>query len=98
MVDCMPTICTISRQHNAMNPISISDLEQAINAARSAEPASGSEAALSGDVAVLADIYGQLIYRGHKMFDADSLDASQRSIVLHWLEAARAARVPGRAA
>lgn len=81
-----------------MNPISISDLEQAINSARSAEPASGSEAALSGDVAVLADIYGQLIYRGHKMFDADSLDADERETVLRWLKVARDSQVSGRAA
>lgn len=76
-----------------MTPISISQLEEGINAARSVAPAVGQEAALSDDVAILADIYGELIYRQHKNFDADSLPVKERNIVLHWV-----AQSEGRAA
>jgi hypothetical protein len=67
-----------------MTPITISELEQAINAARQAQPAEGQESALSADVAILADIYGQLIYRGHRAFDADSLEPDEREALLRW--------------
>lgn len=72
-----------------MTPISISQLEQAINAARSAGPSKGHEAALTDDVAMLADIYGELIFRQHKNFDADSLSAEIRDVVLHWVALAQ---------
>lgn len=77
-----------------MTPITISELEQAINSARQAQPADGQEAALSADVAILADIYGQLIYRGHKAFDADSLEPDERDTLLRWHDAAQPRR-PG---
>jgi hypothetical protein len=75
-----------------MTPITISELEQAINSARQAQPAEGQEAALSADVAVLADIYGQLIFRGHKAFDADSLAPDERDTLLRWRDAAESQR------
>jgi hypothetical protein len=40
----------------------VAELEALINSVRSAHPASGSEAALSREVALLAGIYGRLIY------------------------------------
>lgn len=76
-----------------MTPISITQLELAINAARYAAPSMGQESALSDDVAILADIYGELIYRGHKNFDADSLPVKARDVVLQWI-----AQSEGRAA
>ena len=67
-----------------MTPIRIRELEDAINRARSAEPASGSEARLSDDVGRMATVYGELIYRGHTAFDADSLDDATRQALLRW--------------
>ena len=68
-----------------MTPTTISELEQAINRARQSQPADGQQAALSADVARLAEIYGQLIFRGHKVFDADSLDPPERDALRRWL-------------
>jgi len=76
-----------------MTPISITQLEQAINAARNVAPSVGQAAALSEDVAILADIYGELIFRQHKNFDADSLPEKERNVVLQWV-----AQSEGRAA
>ncbi len=76
-----------------MTPISIAQLEHAINAARSCAPSVGHEASLSDDVATLAGIYGELIFRQHKNFDADSLPAESRDLVLRWV-----AQSEGRAA
>ncbi|MGB7180482.1 MAG: DUF3717 domain-containing protein [Burkholderiaceae bacterium] len=68
-----------------MTPIKISDLEKAINHARQALPAEGQAAALSTDVGLLADIYGQLIFLGHKAFDADSLEPPVRAALFRWI-------------
>ena len=65
--------------------ISISDLEQSINRARAAQPASGSESALSAEVSVLADLYGRLIFRGQASLDPDLLSATQKAALLRWL-------------
>ncbi len=40
----------------------VAELEALINSVRNTHPASGSEAALSREVALLAGIYGRLIY------------------------------------
>lgn len=68
-----------------MKPVTISALELAINAARFAAPAQGREAALSDDVNVLAGIYGELIFRGHRGFDADSVSVAARQALERWL-------------
>ena len=76
-----------------MTPITINELERAINCARAAQPTDGGRAALSAELALLAGIYGQLIYRGHKAFDADSLAPNEQAALQRWLAAE-----PGRAA
>ncbi|MEZ5657890.1 MAG: DUF3717 domain-containing protein [Burkholderiaceae bacterium] len=68
-----------------VTPIRIHELEAAINRARGHEPASGAEARLSDDVSRLGAIYGELIFRRHTVFDADSLPAQDREAVLRWL-------------
>ena len=72
-----------------MKPVSIAELESAINRARASQPATGHEAALSADVSRLADVYGELIFRGHRVFDADSLPPPVRDILQRWLDADR---------
>ena len=67
-----------------MTPIRIRELEAAINRARDQVPATGAEAALSEDVGLMAAIYGELIYRGHSAFDADSLDETTRNALMRW--------------
>ncbi|MEZ5652674.1 MAG: DUF3717 domain-containing protein [Burkholderiaceae bacterium] len=67
-----------------MTPIRIRELEIAINRARGHEPASGTEARLSSDVSTLAAIYGELIYRRHSAFDADSLPPAEREALMRW--------------
>lgn len=65
--------------------ITITQLEQAINLARGAQPASGSESALSSEVASLATLYGQLIFRGEGDLDIDQLTEAQRTLLQRWL-------------
>lgn len=67
-----------------MTPIRIRELEAALNRARRLQPATGPEARLSDDVGRMAGVYGELIYRGHTVFDADSLDAQTRDAVMRW--------------
>lgn len=67
-----------------MTPVRIRELEDAINRARGEQPASGAEARLSDDVSRLAGIYGELIFRGHSAFDADSLDPGTRAALMRW--------------
>ena len=69
-----------------MKVVSIAQLESAINAARSAEPADGTASTLSEDVALLAGIYGELIYLNHRAFDCDSLTPDQQRVLTKWLD------------
>lgn len=68
-----------------MQVITIAQLEAAINAARQHSPARQSGQALPNDVNVLAEIYGELIYKGHRAFDLDSLNAAQQTALERWL-------------
>lgn len=70
-----------------MRPVSIGELETAINAARASEPAQGKECTLSREVALLAEIYGILIFRHHQNFDGDGLDEPVRTVLRRWLNA-----------
>jgi len=70
-----------------MDIVSITDLELAINRARQGEPAAGTEAALSSDVSLLADLYGELIFRGHRAFKTDSVSQSHQAALQRWLAA-----------
>jgi hypothetical protein len=67
-----------------MEPMPIAVLEGAINRARSAEPASGAESALSRDVALLAAVYGRLIYEGADVLDLDRLSPEEQLALLRW--------------
>lgn len=51
--------------------ISLQQLEQAINRARAAHPASGKDARLHADVSLLGGVYGQMIYRRLKSMALD---------------------------
>ncbi|MFK7962970.1 MAG: DUF3717 domain-containing protein [Burkholderiaceae bacterium] len=68
-----------------MDIISITDLELAINRARQTEPSVGHEAALSSDVSLLADLYGELIFRGHRAFKADSVTLDHQKALARWV-------------
>jgi len=65
--------------------VSIQMLEGAINAARRQSPTRSADHCLSADVAVLAGLYGQLIFHRDSAFDADCLDSATRRILDHWL-------------
>ena len=68
-----------------MDIVSITDLELAINRARQGEPAAGRDAALSSDVSLLADLYGELIFRGHRAFKADTVSTAHQEALQRWL-------------
>jgi len=68
-----------------MDTVTITDLELAINRARQGEPAAGTEAALSADVSLLADLYGELIFRGHRAFKADSVSQAHQAALQRWV-------------
>jgi hypothetical protein len=53
----------------------VAELEALINTTRINHPASGSEAALSREVALLAGVYGRLIY--FQLADTEQLTLSQ---------------------
>jgi hypothetical protein len=65
--------------------ITIAQLEQAINRARDAHPASGREFALATEVSLLGTLYGALIFRGQAYVDLDDLPEPQRSALSRWL-------------
>ncbi len=69
-----------------MKIVTINELEQAINRARQSVPATGHESALSADVSLLADLYGELIFRGHKAFRADSVSVRHQEVLERWLQ------------
>jgi len=64
--------------------MTITELETAINNARKSEPSDGRESALSKDVSLMASVYGELIFRGHKAFDLDSLPERTRIVIKTW--------------
>jgi len=64
--------------------ISLQQLEEAINDARSCHPATGSDARLHPDVALLGAVYGAMIFRRVKQLDPASLDPEQRVALDRW--------------
>jgi hypothetical protein len=68
-----------------MEPLSISQLEAAINRARAVAPASGIEASLSPDVALLARLYGEMIFRHHSHLDVETLSDEEQLALLRWV-------------
>jgi Protein of unknown function (DUF3717) len=69
----------------SMEAITIGQLETAINRARVALPAHGTESALPPDVAVLATIYGRLIYERSDRVDLERLTDEEQVTLLRWL-------------
>ena len=65
--------------------ITIQMLEGAINTARRDCPTQSADHCLSADLAVLAELYGSLIYRQDNLFDAESLEPSTRKILTYWM-------------
>jgi hypothetical protein len=68
-----------------MEPLSISQLEAAINRARAGAPAHGPEGKLSADVAILGRLYGDLIYRRAVVLDVEALSDEEQLVLLRWL-------------
>jgi len=66
--------------------VSIQVLEGAINTARRDCPTQQADHCLSTDLALMAEIYGLLIFRGEASFDADTLEPSARQVLDHWLD------------
>lgn len=68
-----------------MEAITIGQLESAINRARVALPSQGSEATLSRDVAMLAAVYGRMIYERRDRVDLERLSDDEQVALLRWL-------------
>jgi hypothetical protein len=69
----------------AMEPLSIGQLEAAINRARADAPARGPEGKLSHDVAMLGRLYGDMIYRRAAVLDVEALSDEEQLVLLRWL-------------
>jgi len=76
-------------------PVCIAELEQAINRARSAQPAIGPEPMLTLEVTTLAALYGRLIYERRPAVDPASLTTAERVALRLWSPPAAAAGGPG---
>ncbi len=68
-----------------LGPFTIQALEQAINRARQANPAQGTEASLSPEVAKLAALYGWMIYEGRQELSPDLLNADEMEALSRWI-------------
>ena len=67
-----------------MDRLHIGQVEAAINRARRLSPASGHEATLSKDVALLADVYGSMIYARQDELRLGELDLAHREVLVRW--------------
>ena len=65
--------------------ISLTELETAINRARAAQPARGPEASLGRDVAVLAGLYGRMIWGRTERLTVNEISAAERAVLLRWV-------------
>jgi len=70
---------------SAAHPIGIGQLEAAINRARLARPAQGVEAVLAREVAVMASLYGRLIWERRGAVSWEELSEVERDAVRQWL-------------
>jgi Protein of unknown function (DUF3717) len=68
-----------------LTQISLSDLEVAINRARAAMPAQGADHELASDVAVLANLYGKMIYYKQVVVPMQLLSDSEQIVLLNWV-------------
>jgi hypothetical protein len=64
--------------------LTLNALETAINRARAAEPARGPEASLGRDVAVLAGLYGRMIWARVESLTLDEISAAERAVLTRW--------------
>ncbi|ALM85583.1 DUF3717 domain-containing protein [Bordetella sp. N] len=69
-------------------PISITQLEQAINYWRSRSPSTGEEARLCHEAAALATPYALLIFAGLRELRVSDLNDDGRSAYAAWLQTA----------
>ena len=67
--------------------VAITDLEAAINRARAAQPASGPESALTREVALLAGLYGRMIWERLDSVAFDSLSTPEQLALQSWFVA-----------
>jgi hypothetical protein len=68
-----------------LGTFTIQALEQAINRARMANPAHGTEARLSIEVAKLAALYGWMIYERREELSPDLLNADEMETLSRWI-------------
>lgn len=65
--------------------VSITDLEAAINRARAAQPASGPESALTREVALLAALYGRMIWERRDSTEFNNLSTAEQLALQSWM-------------
>ena len=66
----------------------IKQLEAAINRARAAQPATGTESALTREVALMAGLYGRMIWERQERIALESLSPAERAVLTTWLDTA----------
>lgn len=64
--------------------LTLNALETAINRARAAQPASGPESSLGRDVAVLAGLYGRMIWHRTERLALHEISDSERVVLSRW--------------
>lgn len=69
---------------DARDLVTVAELEAAINRARAAQPASGSEASLTLEVSTLASLYGRLIWERRDAVALDTLTDAERVALRLW--------------
>ena len=79
------TIVSSALSSSQPQPIGIGELEAAINRARLAQPASGVEAVLAREVAVLGSLYGRLIWERRTTVAWHELSDGERVALRLWL-------------
>ena len=65
--------------------ITITQLEDAINRARTRTPSTGNESSLSADVAALGAVYGRLIFRNGLTVEVATLSERERDALGRWV-------------
>jgi Protein of unknown function (DUF3717) len=68
-----------------LTQISLSDLEAAINKARVNLPEQGVDHQLASDVAILANLYGKMIYYKQVVVPMQLLSDSEQIVLLNWV-------------
>lgn len=66
----------------------VTQLEAAINRARATQPATGPESALTREVALMAGLYGRMIWERQERIALESLSPAERAALTTWLDTA----------